>query len=198
MREFLVAFSRARSAPDVPLDDLPSSGGRFDLVCRVVAAAFLVSNGIRRDVRLTLVLEGPPKPPLAVRLRGDALRNLHPDERSIAAWLLRAMAKPSVPGAWLSAGDGIELSRALPSDVLAERPDAPLVVLAEDGVPLEKAELPAGAWFVLGDDRGVPPSLASALSTRRALRLSVGPVSLHTDQCVAILHNALDRAGATR
>lgn len=196
MRDFLVAFSRARSAPDVSLDDLPSQGGRFDLVCRTVSSALLVSNGMRRDTRLTLVLEGPPKPPLAIRLRGDRIKNLHPDERSIAAWLSRSMHKPAVPGAWLDAGDGIEIARTSASELVEARGTAPLVVLVEDGEPLERARPLPDSLVVLGDDRGFSPAMVSALVGRPAARVSLGPVALHTDQCVTVLHHWWDRIDA--
>src|SRR5687768_14121440 len=91
VRRFVFVASRATTAPGFRLDDLPGAG-RFDLVARVVAAAFCVSHGLRKDVRLDLVLRGPPDPPRAVRLDGASLRSLNPDERSTAALLQKALA----------------------------------------------------------------------------------------------------------
>lgn len=193
-RRFLVLFHRARTAPDFKLEDLPSSGGRMDLVCRVISASFLISNGIRRDTELFLLLQGPPKPGLALRLRGGQLRNLFPDERSIAAWLQRILAMPVVQGQWLPAGDGAAVARFSLSELLAAVGGTPILALEEGGAQRDVGNAGPEALFVLGDDQGLTAEELQILRKSDVDLASLGPRSLHSDHCIVLVHAALDKA----
>ncbi len=70
MREFILRASKALTSPDFNLNDLPSSGGRMDLVCRCISSALWVSNDLRRDTKIFVVLEGPPNPPRTIIFDG--------------------------------------------------------------------------------------------------------------------------------
>ena len=91
MRRFVVVGQRARTARDFTLDDICGAGGRWDLLARCVQASLFISHDLRRDTELILVLKGPPDPPKAIRVSGDDVRNLNPDERSTVALLSRAL-----------------------------------------------------------------------------------------------------------
>lgn len=191
MRRFLFLASRAATAPAFRLEDLPGAG-RMDLVCRVVTASFVVSHGLRKDVRLDVLLRGPPDPPRAVRFDGAGLRNLNPDERSTAALVQKALAVRPTGTYWQPSTPGISLSRPGLPDLL----DGPVVVLDEAGEDVRDATLPPEAIYVLGDDRGFAEDDLAALAPKVVARVRLGPRSLHADQCIVLLHNELDRRGA--
>src|SRR5271170_5480292 len=97
MRRLVLLVHRVPVSGAFTLNDLAGGGGRMDEVARVVSTAFLVSNDLRRDLEVILVFGASP-PPAARRIRilGERIRFLHPDERSTAALLKNALGR-SIP-----------------------------------------------------------------------------------------------------
>lgn len=191
-RVFVLVADRADPSGQAPLDDLPGAGGRMDLVARFVNATLLTSHGVREDASAVVVFTRGDPDPVAVRVRGAEAVGLRPDERSTAARLNKALRSAAMP-VWQDVGDGLALRSGALDELLADLP-APLVVLHEDGPGLEDAEI-AGGTFVLGDQDGFTDEQMALLEGAGAEILSVGPVALQADQVVAVVHNALDRAG---
>ena len=48
--------------------------------------------------------------------------------------------------------------------------------------------------FILGDHTGVTEEEEKQLFEAGAKIISVGPISLHSDHCITLIHNELDRA----
>ena len=195
MRAFIVLGHRVPVTPDFSLNDLPGSAGRLDILCRCVTAAFCLSHGIRRDVTVYLILQDQ----VIVRLDGSRLKHLNPDERSTAALIQKALKAfsegergkdeiESTPGIFVASGG---LADALDK---VQRAGLTIYMLHEHGSPIRQSELRSDAAFVLSDHLEFLPEEEAILE--RAPRLSVGPLSLHADHCIVIVHNELDlRAG---
>ncbi|MBI4362460.1 MAG: tRNA (pseudouridine(54)-N(1))-methyltransferase TrmY, partial [Euryarchaeota archaeon] len=131
MRRFVVVGGRAPAGP-FSLDNLPGAG-RVDVLCRCMVAAFCLSHDFRRDVVMELVLGGPPGGPRVVRLEGDCLRNLNPDERSAAGLLLAAVSCP--PGEGVTrVSPGVSIREGGLESVLSDC--GAVVELREDGEDL--------------------------------------------------------------
>ncbi len=201
-RSFVVVGSRARTARDFPLDDLCGSAGRWDILARCVQGALFIAHDLRRDSQLTLVVEGPPDPPKALRVEGATARGLNPDERSTVALLSRALEHPLPPGGReVTVHPGVHVSRRGLAEVLGAEASAGrrLVLLDEggrDGWTGEVATAASGgATFVLGDDTGLSAAHLTEVRSMGALELGLGPLPLHTDHCIVVVHNLLDRAG---
>lgn len=192
MRRFVVVGHKAASAPGFSLKDLAGTGGRIDVLARCMPAAFLVSHGLREDVELFTVHLGPPSAPKVVRMRSGQLRHLNPDERTTALLLEKALGAFTTGPVWQESTPGISVAVLSFDELLATLPD-PIIVLDEQGDA--GADLPRDASFVLGDHLGLTPEELAALEKRGARRVSLGPVSLQADQCIVVLHNALDRLG---
>src|SRR3989338_8898689 len=60
MREFIYYSAKGRTSGN--FDDLMKAG-RLDIACHAVISSFFLSNRIREDVKLHLILNGPPDPP---------------------------------------------------------------------------------------------------------------------------------------
>lgn len=194
MRRFLVVGHEAPTTPDFPLDDLPSAGGRVDVLCRCVNSAFLLSHGLREDVRLYLALRDE----LAVRFEGRELRNLNPDERSTAARIRDALdARENAIGHQeANPSPGVYLARRGFASVLEEAgADATTLALREDGEPVVDAEPPEEPLFVLSDHREFTDSERVALAERADRRVRLGPETLHADHAITVAHNWLDTDG---
>jgi tRNA (pseudouridine54-N1)-methyltransferase len=192
-----VTIGHRSSTDEVPLDDLPGRGGRFDVLCRFVAAALLVSHGVRTDASVSLVLSGPPNSPRTIRLDGASLRQLRPDERSTAATLRTALRTPLTGSFFQETRPGLRIAKrdlagAL-EDAFAHDANRGLVVLDEAGDDIRGAALPTDGVFVVGDYQGFTDSERALLAARGAHSVSVGPRSLQSDQTVTVLWNELDR-----
>jgi len=187
MRRFVVLGHEAWTTPDFNLNDLPGSAGRMDVLCRAIGAAFFLSHGLRHDVELILLLQDK----VQIRLVGDRVRRLNPDERSTAAILKHALERlaedevESSPGVFVRAGD-------LPSilDRLYQVGAHP-VVLHEEGTPIETFDIPTEPAFFLSDHLDFSESDERTLAD--VPRVSLGRQALHTSQCITIVHHLLDQ-----
>ena len=193
MITFVVKGSKARTAPDFLLKDLPGSGGRMDLLCRCLTSSLLLSHGIRTDVEVVLCLAGPPSPPRTITVRGDAVRHLSPDERSTAILLQKALAAYRA-GETVESTPGITISDIPFAEVVARNAKR-LVVLDEGGADIRDVEhVPADACFVLGDHLGFTDE-EQALLADAPLTVTVSPKVLHASQCISLVLNECDRRG---
>jgi tRNA (pseudouridine54-N1)-methyltransferase len=180
------------------LNDICGEAGRWDLMARCVQATLFIAHGLREDSELVLVLRGPPDPPKAIRVSGAQARRFNPDERSTVALLSRAL-DVGLPASGREVGStpGVLVSRRGLAEVLDACDDGPIVLLDEEG-PLNGHDLPdllvaGSATFVLGDNNGLTDEQFSEVRSRRPLEVTLGPVPLHADHCIAIVHNILDR-----
>ncbi len=196
MRRFVLIGQTASASSDFSLEDLPGSSGRLDVLLRAVRAALLVSHGLRRDVLVYLVLRGGAAGPRLLRIDGRSVKFLRPDERSLATLIRKTLAAaPSPCPAFVELRPGLELRDGDLAEVLAEAPAARSFVLHEGGRELR--EVPAAsddeAWFFIGDHLGFDVVSFALLERHGCERVSVGPVSVHSDDAITLVHNELDR-----
>jgi tRNA (pseudouridine54-N1)-methyltransferase len=199
MRSFVVIGQTATASADFRLDDLPGSSGRLDVLLRCVRAALLVSHGLRPDVRVYLVLLGGPAAPRVVRVDGNSARFLRPDERSLALLVQKtlAAAPAELGSAFVELRPGIALAQGGLDCALADVRGAALHVLDEQAPDVRSVELGSSdAAYVLGDHQGFAAGDRTKLAELAATSVSLGPLSLHSDDAIAILSNELDRRAA--
>ncbi len=263
MKRFIIIGHRASTDASFNLNDLCGSAGRLDVLIRSVGAGLLLSNDIRRDVEIYLLLQGKPRAPVCIRISGMTVRYLNPDERSTGALLRNALMKGDIPGGdFMESSPGIgigsmdldgvieyclrrdmkdgdesrlkdgdesrlkdgdesrlkggdesrledrdesKLEDAQESDledsgvVVTDIQNTPrLFYLREDGDDMLDAathesfigKMPC---FLLGDDRDLTPGEEKIVLARDPVILSLGPRALHTNQCITIVHNIIDR-----
>jgi tRNA (pseudouridine54-N1)-methyltransferase len=193
VRRFLIVGHRASTDPAFPLDDLAGGAGRMDILLNSANAALLLAHDIRRDAEIGLLMLGPPGPPRFVRLVGFRLQTYQPDIRSNAGLVQKALRNPSRIERPTS--PGVYSSIATFEEAL-DRLGPTFVHLKEGGKDIREASLPADVTFVLSDNQGLTSEEERALRARGALDVGLGPVPLHTDHAIAIVHNELDRRGA--
>jgi tRNA (pseudouridine54-N1)-methyltransferase len=193
VRTFVVIGHRAVTAPNFSLDDVPGTSGRLDVLLRCVAAAFVLSHGIRRDTEAYLILLGPPDPPRTVWIQGERLRHLNPDERTTAALFKKALALQPSGTAWLQSTPGIAVNKMKLDQVLERLKGRDLVLLEEGGQDVQLWKPGPNPVFVVGDDKGFTDHEIAAVRKAGAQQVSVGPLALHADHCITLLQNHLDR-----
>jgi tRNA (pseudouridine54-N1)-methyltransferase len=194
VRRFVVIGQRALASPEFSLDDLPGSSGRLDVLLRCVRAALLVSHGVRRDAVIYLVLGGGPRAPRTVKIDGASAEYLRPDERSLAGALRSMLGWAEEQTSFANAKRGMSIARGGLDVVLADAGSCTPYVLDPVGEDVRGASLDLDrGLFFLGDDLGFDDATLARIASLGATRLSVGPMSLHADDAVAILSNELDR-----
>jgi tRNA (pseudouridine54-N1)-methyltransferase len=190
MRTFVILAHKAALTHEFSLNDMPGSAGRLDVLCRCVTAGFCLSHGIRKDVEAFLVLQNQ----LVIRLQGETLRHLNPDERSTGALLQKALKIQTecVNSEEIESTSGIFIARKNLAQVLAELKvkERQIVQLHETGTPLRGSDLPRECAFILSDHMEFEPHEDALFNN--SLRLNLGPKSLHADHCITIVHNELD------
>lgn len=195
MRQFIVLGHDAPLSPDFSLSDLAGGAGRLDVLCRCVNSSLCLSHAIREDVRVWLVLQDE----FTVRFEGSALRNLHPDERSTAALIEKALDATDGAIGHMAAesSPGVFISRYGFEDVLDET-EGTVVALHEGGEPVAGVDPPTDPVFVLSDHRNFTDREMKLLAERADARIRIGPKRLHADHTITVAHNWLDTDGHTR
>ena len=134
--------------------------------------------------------------PKTIRLVGETLRHLNPDERTTAALLKKALAVEATPE-WAMSTSGIFVRTGgleKPLEDLKQR-SVRLVYLREDGRDfrcLKDEPLEREMAFVLGDHTGMTAEEESLLASAGAEVVALGPTSLHADHCIVVTNWLLD------
>ncbi len=190
MKDFIIIGHKAVTAP-FSLNDLPGAAGRMDILCRCVNAALFLSHDLRRDVRVYLVLKGEPSPPRLIRFEGDKVRYLSPDERSAASLIKKALEK-TAQDFWTESTPGVSVRKGGLPDLILEL-GKKIIYLREDGEDIRLEEPESEPLFLLGDHLGLTDEEEKTVMDHRNKIISVGPLSLHADHCIVLLHNEMDR-----
>ena len=195
MRRFVLIGKTASASGDYSLEDLPSTSGRLDVLLRAVRAALLISHGLRREVQVYLVLRGGVTAARILRIDGQTAKFLRPDERSLATLVKKTLqALPTTSAKFVEVRPGLALCTGDVADVLSEAGSAPCFLLDETANDFrEQAIASDDAWFFIGDHLGFDVVTLALLERHGCQRVSVGPVSLHSDDVVALVSNELDR-----
>lgn len=201
MRRFVVIGQSAVASGDFLLDDVPGTSGRLDVLLRCVRAALLTSHEVRRDAAVYLVLKGGPRAPRTLRVSGADAQFVRPDERSFAGRVKRWLAGSSDDAAegFVEVVPGVALARGGLEAVMADVHGAAHYVMEEGAPDLRDEALDADdVAFFVGDHQGFDAETLATLDAAGARRVSVGPVSLHSEDVVALVGNELDRRGRAK
>jgi len=186
MISFAIVGHLARTDGIFSLNDLPGSGGRMDVLCRCVNSALFLSHDIRRDTDCYLILYGEPAAPKTIRISGTEVRSLSPDERSAGALIKKALELP-VGSEFRDAAPGVSVRKGGLERLMTE---CEFAVLDEKGGDVRSAEHLPDA-FILSDHLNFTDDEESMI--QHCSHYSVGPVCLHADHTITVLHNELDR-----
>lgn len=180
----------------------------MDILTRCVNSAFFLSHDLRRNVELNLVLCGGEASPKTIRLVGDELRYLNPDERSTGALLRNALMKfNSTEVASPKKSDRTQFNeiRSTPGIFISDRgfqevvgscaEVSRIIYLSEEGQDIGDFGLSKqdqDLTFVLGDDKGLSEQEEEILQKYNPICVSLSPLILHADHCIILVHRELD------
>ena len=195
MREFILRASKTVTNPNhINLNDLPGAG-RLDLVCRCVTNALFISNDMRRDTIIHVVLEGPNYPPKTVSFDGNELRSLAPDERNCASHIKIALERGDSLkiGESKKSEDGITVSKkSFEAWIKEKSKTSQLVYLHPEGKDIREFKFEKDVCFVMGDHVGLEKVTEKLLKRFGAVKVSLAPAYYLASQCITICHNELD------
>jgi len=194
MRQFLI---RAKGAPVDPQKFLSSTGsrGHAEYLADVIKQTLLISQGHRADTLLTLVLEKSDDYSRAIEIDGSNLGGLSGwREKEILEFLAEGLAfgrylkKDEV----VSFIDGVTL-RASSFEKLIRSHPGRLAMLEPKGNDIRLEQRLEDLLFIMTDHIPIERNARKFLKRLGAKSLSLGPVTLHTSQCVTLIHNEIDR-----
>jgi tRNA (pseudouridine54-N1)-methyltransferase len=139
---------------------------------------------MRRDVTFHTVLNGPPHPPLHIKIDGDKLYDVRTDVETWQQILRKVIAGKSHPG--------ISVDKASFEALLkTEAQIRQVYVLEEGGKNVAELELADDAVFVLGDHVGLPKNV-ERFALRFGEKISLGKQPYLAASCITIINYMLD------
>lgn len=191
MREFIYYSKSAVTSGNFIKDNLMQAG-RIDIVCNVIISAFFLSNETRDDVRLHLIFDGPPTPPVHLIIEYDD--ELPISKKDIAGLIKRMLYKcpkeegkinKAFPGCFIEKKSFEKLVKELDSN------GKEVYLLDKKGEDIRELKLNGKEVFIIGDQDGFPKGKDKFL--KRIDKISVSPRILFASQVFTIIHNEFDR-----
>jgi tRNA (pseudouridine54-N1)-methyltransferase len=191
MREFIYYSKNAVTAGNLIKDNLMHAG-RMDIVCNVIISAFFVSNDTRSDVKLHLIFEGPPNPP--VHLMFEYNPEMPISKKDVAGLIKRMLYKcPQEAGKINEVFPGCFVEKKSFEALIKELDlgGKNVFLLDERGKDIRDLELKGNEVYIIGDQDGFPVNKAKFL--KQIDKISVSPRILFASQVFTIIHNEIDR-----
>jgi len=182
LREF-VLFSRL-GRTDSNFTNLHDAG-RLDIVYECAVASLFLSHAIRKNTTLHTILNGPPNPPLHLKIQGASLYDVRTDQQTWTKILKKVLSGKTHPG--------ISLHKTSFEALLKTKAnEAQIYVLEEGGKPISQITISDKPVFVLGDHVGLPKKV-EGFALRYGEKISVGKQPYLAASCITILNYLLDR-----
>lgn len=202
MREFIYYSNKGRTSGN--FTDLMKAG-RMDIVCHIVINSFFISQKMREDVKLHLMLNGPPDPPKHIEITattrtgipktGKEVGSIDISKKDIAGLIKRILFKyKKNKKTEVYKGMFIEKKALIP--LVKELEDRNIYLLDGKGEDITKVEIGEDPIFIIGDNEGLPKKIKKyIINNKEVTPISVGPKTYFASHVVVILNNELDRRG---
>jgi tRNA (pseudouridine54-N1)-methyltransferase len=191
MSEFIYYSKSAVTAGNFIKDNLMEAG-RMDIAINVIISALFLSHDIRKDVKLHLIFDGQPTPPMHI------LIEYHPDlpisKKNIAGLIKRILYKaPKEKGKITNPLPGCYIEKKSFENLVEElnKEGKNIFLLDKKGEDIRDLKLKGNEVFVLGDQDGFPEDKRHTL--KRIDKITVSPKMLFASQVLTIVHNEIDR-----
>jgi tRNA (pseudouridine54-N1)-methyltransferase len=182
VREFIL-FSRL-GRTDSNFGNLHDAG-RLDIAYECIVAGLFLSHGIRKNAAVHVVLNGPPKPPLHVEIKGESLFDVRTDLDTWQNVLKKVLAGRQHPGITIEKNSFESLLRT-------KAENSRVYILEEGGEDIVHTDIEANSVFVLGDHVGLPKK-AEVYALRYGEKISLGRQPYLAASCITILNYLMDR-----
>ncbi len=191
MREFIYYSKSAVTSGTFIKEDLMQAG-RMDIAINVVISCFFLSHDIRKDVRLHLVFEGRPNPPVHIKIEYD--KNLPISKKDVAGLIKRILFKcPREKGKVVNVFPGCFVEKKSLNELIEELDlqGKNIFLLDKNGEDIRNINLKGNEVFLIGDHEGFPHEKKPLL--KRIDKISVSLKTLFASHVVVLIHNEIDR-----
>jgi tRNA (pseudouridine54-N1)-methyltransferase len=159
--------------------------GRLDIAYECAVAALFLSHAIRKDTTFHMILNGPPNPPLHIRVQGESLYDVRTDLQSWQQILKKTLSGRAHPGVALA-------KTSFETLVKFKASESQIYVLEEHGKDITDVGIGNEPIFILGDHVGLPKR-AESFALRYGEKISLGKQPYLAATCITILNYLLDR-----
>jgi len=186
VREFILYSRLGRT--DAKWTNLHDAG-RLDIVYECAVTSLFLSHGIRKDVVFHAILNGPPSPPVHLKVEGLTLHDVRTDQQTWTNILKKVLAGKTHPG--------VSVEKLSFEALLREKAEkAQIYVLEEGGKDISEVSIGENPVFVLGDHVGLPRKV-EAYALRYGEKISLGKKPYLAATCISVLNYILDRREAS-
>jgi len=182
LREFILYSRLGRT--DSSWTNLHDAG-RLDIVYECAVASLFLSHAIRKNVTFHTTLNGPPTPPLHLKISGENLHDVRTDQQTWTKILKKILSGKPHPGISLS-------KTSFEAQIKTKAKEAQIYVLEEGGKDISTIEIAENPIFVLGDHVGLPKKV-EGYALRYGEKISLGKQPYLAASCITILNYLLDR-----
>jgi tRNA pseudouridine-54 N-methylase len=200
MREFIYYSNKGRTSGN--FTDLMKAG-RMDIVCHVVINSFFLSQKMREDVKLHLLLNGPPDPPKHIEIKtetrkgipetGKQAGSIDISKKDIGGLIQRILYKYK-KGKKIEPYKGIFVEKKSLAKLIDELNGRNVYLLDKKGEDISKMKIEDNPVFIIGDHEGIPKKIKKYILKNKDVKpISIGPQVYFASHVVVILNNILDR-----
>jgi tRNA (pseudouridine54-N1)-methyltransferase len=159
--------------------------GRLDVVYECAVASLFLSHGIRKNVTFHAILNGPPNPPLHLKIDGETLHDVRTDQQTWQQILHKTLSGKPHPGITLT-------KTSFETLIKTKVTTSQILILEEHGKPTSQVEITDNPVFILGDHVGLPRN-AERFAQRYGTKISLGKQPYLAATCITILNYLLDK-----
>ena len=200
MREFIYYSNKGRTSGN--FDDLMKAG-RMDIVCHIVINSFFLSQKMRDDVKLHLILNGPPDPPKHIEIKANTKDGMPETGKEVGsvdiskkdiAGLLKIILYKYKKGKKTEVYNRIFVEKKSFVKMIDELKDRNIYLLDKKGEDISRINIKENPVFIIGDHEGIPKKIKRyILNNKNVKSVSIGPQVYFASHVVVILNNILDR-----
>jgi tRNA (pseudouridine54-N1)-methyltransferase len=158
--------------------------GRLDIVYECAVASLFLSHAIRKNVIFHTILNGPPTPPLHLKIDGETLHDVRTDQETWKQILKKVLSGKPHPGITTHKTSFEALLKAKASE-------SQIYVLEEGGKNISQVQIGDKPLFVLGDHVGLPKKV-EGFALRYGEKISLGKQPYLAASCITVLNYLLD------
>ena len=182
LREFILYSRLGRTDSNwVNLHD----AGRLDIVYECIVASLFLSHAIRKNVTFHTILNGPPTPPLHLKIEGATLHDVRTDQETWKQILKKVLSGKAHPGITTH-------KTSFEALIKTKANEAKIYVLEEGGKPISEITISDKPVFVLGNHVGLPKK-AEGFALRYGEKISLGKQPYLAASCITVLNYLLDK-----
>jgi len=158
--------------------------GRLDIVYECTVASLFLSHAIRKNTTFHAILNGPPNPPLHLKIEGATLHDVRTDQQTWTQILKKVLSDKQHPGITTH-------KTSFEALLKAKANESPIYVLEEGGKDISKVAIGENPIFILGDHVGLPKKV-EGFALRYGEKISLGKQPYLAATCITILNYLLD------